>query len=88
LETVPSSQRIRPFAPAGAFFYEGKGVEGHEGAVEGAADVERTTDSELREQMSAIAMARAAVAEAIAYALAQPENANTGEIVVRCAAEP
>jgi NADP-dependent 3-hydroxy acid dehydrogenase YdfG len=38
--------------------------------------------------MSAIAMARAAVAEAIAYALAQPENANTGEIVVRCAAEP
>jgi NADP-dependent 3-hydroxy acid dehydrogenase YdfG len=54
----------------------------------GATDTEFTTDPELREQMAAIAMAPDAVAEAIAYALAQPENVNVGEIVVRSAAQP
>jgi len=38
--------------------------------------------------MAAIAMAPNAVAQAIAYALAQPENVNIGEIVVRSAAQP
>jgi NADP-dependent 3-hydroxy acid dehydrogenase YdfG len=54
----------------------------------GATDTEFTTDLELRERMAAIAMAPDAVAEAIAYALAQPENVNVGEIVVRSAAQP
>jgi NADP-dependent 3-hydroxy acid dehydrogenase YdfG len=54
----------------------------------GATDTEFTTDPELRERMSAIAMAPAAVAEAIAYALAQPRDVNVGEIVVRSAAQP
>ena len=54
----------------------------------GAADTEFTTDPELREQMAAIAMAPDVVAEAIAYALVQPENVNVGEIVVRSAAQP
>ena len=54
----------------------------------GATDTEFTTDPELRERMSPIAMAPTAVAEAIAYALAQPENVNIGEIVVRSAAQP
>lgn len=54
----------------------------------GATDTEFTTDPNLREQMAAIAMAPNAVAEAIAYALAQPENVNIGELVVRSAAQP
>jgi NADP-dependent 3-hydroxy acid dehydrogenase YdfG len=54
----------------------------------GATDTEFTTDPELRERMAAIAMAPDAVAQAIAYALAQPENVNIGEIVVRSAAQP
>lgn len=54
----------------------------------GATDTEFTTDPELRERMSAIAMAPTAVAEAIAYALVQPESVNVGEIVVRSAAQP
>jgi NADP-dependent 3-hydroxy acid dehydrogenase YdfG len=54
----------------------------------GATDTEFTTDPELRERMAAIAMAPDAVAEAIAYALAQPEHVNIGEIVVRSAAQP
>ncbi len=54
----------------------------------GATDTEFTTDPNLREQMAAIAIAPDAVAEAIAYALAQPENVNVGELVVRSAAQP
>lgn len=54
----------------------------------GATDTEFTTDPELRERMAAIAMAPDAVAEAIAYALAQPTGVNVGEIVVRSAAQP
>ena len=54
----------------------------------GATDTEFTTDPELRARMAAIAMAPDAVAQAIAYALAQPENVNIGEIVVRSAAQP
>ena len=54
----------------------------------GASDTEFTTDPDLREQLATIAMAPNAVAEAIAYALAQPENVNVGEIVVRSAAQP
>jgi NADP-dependent 3-hydroxy acid dehydrogenase YdfG len=54
----------------------------------GATDTEFTTNPELRERMAAIAMAPDAVAEAIAYVLAQPENVNVGEIVVRSAAQP
>jgi NADP-dependent 3-hydroxy acid dehydrogenase YdfG len=54
----------------------------------GAADTEFTTDPALRERISAIAMAPSAVADAIAYVLAQPANVNVGEIVVRSAAQP
>jgi NADP-dependent 3-hydroxy acid dehydrogenase YdfG len=54
----------------------------------GATDTEFTTNPELREQMAAIAMAPDAVAQAIAYALAQPQNVNIAEIVVRSAAQP
>jgi NADP-dependent 3-hydroxy acid dehydrogenase YdfG len=54
----------------------------------GATDTEFTTDPELRERMAPIAMAPDAVAQAIGYALAQPENVNIGEIVVRSAAQP
>jgi NADP-dependent 3-hydroxy acid dehydrogenase YdfG len=54
----------------------------------GATDTEFTTDPELRERIAAIAMAPDAVAEAIAYALAQPPEVNVGEIVVRSAAQP
>jgi hypothetical protein len=38
---------------------------------------------QLRKQLAAIAMAPHAVAEAIAYALAQPAGVNIGELVVR-----
>jgi len=54
----------------------------------GATDTEFTTDPDLRERMAAITMAPDAVAEAIAYALAQPNAVNVGEIVVRSAAQP
>ena len=54
----------------------------------GATDTEFTTDPELRERMAAFAMAPHAVAEAIAYALAQPQDVNVAEIVVRAAAQP
>jgi NADP-dependent 3-hydroxy acid dehydrogenase YdfG len=54
----------------------------------GATATEFVTDQQAREQMAAIAMAPEAVAEAIAYALEQPENVNVGEIVVRSAAQP
>jgi NADP-dependent 3-hydroxy acid dehydrogenase YdfG len=54
----------------------------------GATDTEFTADPQLRERMAAIAMAPDAVAEAIAYALAQPKEVNVGEIVVRSAAQP
>lgn len=54
----------------------------------GATDTEFTSDPELRERMAAIAMTPNAVAEAIAYALAQPADLNVGEIVVRSAAQP
>lgn len=54
----------------------------------GATDTEFTTDPELRERMAAMAMAPDAVAQAIAYALAQPDGVNIGEIVVRSAAQP
>lgn len=54
----------------------------------GATDTEFTTDPELRERMAAIAMSPDAVAQAIAYALAQPKGVNVGEIVVRSAAQP
>jgi NADP-dependent 3-hydroxy acid dehydrogenase YdfG len=54
----------------------------------GATDTEFTTDPALRERMAAIAMAPDAVAQAIAYALAQPDGVNVGEIVVRSAAQP
>ncbi len=54
----------------------------------GATDTEFTTDPVLRKQMAAIAMAPDAVAHAISYALAQPQNINIGEIVVRSAAQP
>jgi NADP-dependent 3-hydroxy acid dehydrogenase YdfG len=54
----------------------------------GATDTEFATDPQLREQMAAIAMTPNAVAEAIAYALAQPKDVNIGEIVVRSAAQP
>lgn len=53
----------------------------------GATDTEFTTDPELRQQMAAIAMAPDAVAQAIAYAITQPQNVNVGEIVVRSAAQ-
>ncbi len=54
----------------------------------GATDTEFTTNPELREQMTAFAMAPDAVARAIAYALAQPADVNIGEIVVRSASQP
>ena len=54
----------------------------------GATDTEFTTDPQLREWVAKIAMAPDAVAEAIAYALAQPDGVNIGEIVVRSAAQP
>ena len=54
----------------------------------GATDTEFTTDPQLREQMAAITMAPDAVAQAITYALAQPDDVNVGEIVVRSAAQP
>jgi NADP-dependent 3-hydroxy acid dehydrogenase YdfG len=54
----------------------------------GATDTEFTTDPQLREWVAKIAMAPDAVAEAIAYALAQPDGVNIGEIVVRSAAPP
>jgi NADP-dependent 3-hydroxy acid dehydrogenase YdfG len=54
----------------------------------GATATEFTTDPELRERMAAVAMAPSAVAEAIAYALAQPVGVTVGEIVVRSAAQP
>lgn len=54
----------------------------------GATDTEFTTDPQLRQQIAAIAMPPATVAEAIAYALAQPTDVNVAEIVVRSAAQP
>jgi NADP-dependent 3-hydroxy acid dehydrogenase YdfG len=54
----------------------------------GATATEFTTDPALREQMAAIAMEPDAVAEAIAWALAQPPEIDVGEIVVRSAAQP
>ena len=54
----------------------------------GATDTEFTTDPALRRQMAAIAMAPDAIARAIAWALAQPQDVNVGEIVVRSAAQP
>jgi NADP-dependent 3-hydroxy acid dehydrogenase YdfG len=54
----------------------------------GATATEFTSDPELRERMAAIAMAPDAVAEAIAYALAQPADINVAEIVIRSAAQP
>lgn len=54
----------------------------------GATDTDFTSDPRLREQLAAIAMPPVAVAEAIAYALAQPEDINIGEVVVRSAAQP
>jgi len=54
----------------------------------GATDTEFTTDPALREQMAPIAMPPGAVAEAIAYALAQPASVNVGEIVLRSASQP
>jgi NADP-dependent 3-hydroxy acid dehydrogenase YdfG len=53
----------------------------------GATVTEFVTDPRLREQIAAIAMAPDAVAEAIVYALEQPESINVGEIVVRSAAQ-
>ena len=52
----------------------------------GMANCQHT--QELREWVAKIAMAPDAVAEAIAYALAQPDGVNIGEIVVRSAAQP
>jgi NADP-dependent 3-hydroxy acid dehydrogenase YdfG len=54
----------------------------------GATDTEFTTDPQLRQQLAAIAMPPEAVADAIAYALSQPNEVNTGEIVVRSSAQP
>jgi len=54
----------------------------------GATDTGFTTDPKLHEEMAAFAMASDTVAEAIAYALAQPQDVNVGEIVVRSAAQP
>jgi NADP-dependent 3-hydroxy acid dehydrogenase YdfG len=54
----------------------------------GATDTEFTTDPQLREWVAKIAMTPDTVAEAIAYALAQPDRVNVGEIVVRSAAQP
>lgn len=44
----------------------------------GATDTEFATDPELRKQMAAIAMRSDAVAEAVAYAIAQPAGVNIG----------
>jgi NADP-dependent 3-hydroxy acid dehydrogenase YdfG len=54
----------------------------------GATDTEFTTDPDLRERMAAFAMAPDAVAEAIGYVLAQPQDVNVGEIVLRSVAQP
>ena len=54
----------------------------------GATATEFTRDPELREKMAAIAMDPEAVAQAIAWALAQPPEIDVGEIVVRSAAQP
>ncbi|HTX11363.1 MAG TPA: SDR family oxidoreductase [Solirubrobacteraceae bacterium] len=54
----------------------------------GATATDFTTDPDLRERIASIAMTPDAVAEAIAYALAQPPGVNVGEIVVRSAAQP
>lgn len=54
----------------------------------GATVTEFTTDPELRERLAGIAMTPSAVAEAIAYAIAQPPDVNVGEIVVRSTAQP
>ena len=54
----------------------------------GATNTEFTTDPKLRERMEPMAMAPEAVAQAIAYALAQPIDVNIGEVVVRSAAQP
>jgi len=54
----------------------------------GATATEFATDPELREKMAAIAMEPGAVAQAIAWALAQPPEIDVGEIVVRAAAQP
>jgi NADP-dependent 3-hydroxy acid dehydrogenase YdfG len=54
----------------------------------GATATEFTTDPKLRAQMAAIAMDPEAVAQAIAWALAQPPEIDVGEIVVRSAAQP
>ena len=53
----------------------------------GATTTEFVTDPKAREQIAAISMAPDAVAEAIAYALEQPDSVNVGEIVVRSAAQ-
>jgi NADP-dependent 3-hydroxy acid dehydrogenase YdfG len=54
----------------------------------GATATEFTTDPDLREQMAAIAMPPEAVAQAIAWALAQPRDIDVAEIIVRSAAQP
>ena len=54
----------------------------------GATDTQFATDPALREKMAAIVMAPDAVAQAISYALAQPQSVNVGEIVVRSTAQP
>jgi NADP-dependent 3-hydroxy acid dehydrogenase YdfG len=54
----------------------------------GATAAEFTTDPELRAKMAAIAMEPGAVAQAIAWALAQPPEIDFGEIVVSSAAQP
>ena len=53
----------------------------------GATTTEFVSDSKAREQIAAISMPPDAVAEAIAYALEQPDSVNVGEIVVRSAAQ-
>jgi NADP-dependent 3-hydroxy acid dehydrogenase YdfG len=54
----------------------------------GATATEFVADPEARQQIAAISMAPEAVAEAIAYALEQPEEIDVGEIVIRSAAQP
>jgi NADP-dependent 3-hydroxy acid dehydrogenase YdfG len=54
----------------------------------GATATEFVADPKAREQIAAISMAPDAVAQAIAYALEQPESINVGEIVIRSAAQP
>jgi NADP-dependent 3-hydroxy acid dehydrogenase YdfG len=53
----------------------------------GATATEFATDPDQREQMAAIAMKPAAVAQAIAWALAQPREIDVAEIIVRSAAQ-